>query len=447
MLEGYYASGMAEEAVFEFFVRKLPQGHGYLVAAGLPQVLETLEDAQFTDDELEWARSSGHFGGDFVDYLASFRFTGDVHAMPEGTVFFADEPVLRVTAPLPQAQLLETRIINLLQYQILVATKAARCVNAAPGRLLVDFGLRRAHGAEAGLLAARAAYLGGFAGTATVLAAPRFGIPIYGTMAHSFVEAHDDEIESFENFAKARPDKLVLLIDTYDTEASARKLIGLAKQLEAQDIHIQAVRIDSGDLADHAFRVRRILDEVGLRHVEIFASGGLDEYRLRDILVTGAPIDGFGIGSKLDTSADVPYLDCAYKLMEYAGKPRRKRSESKATWPGRKQVFRRYDAAGVMAGDEIALADEEAPGEPLLDLVMKTGARVEPLPDLDEARRRLRGQIEQLPQDLAALDAEPSYPVAVSAGVRELARQTDRFIEQQAKAAAPEDASQVAREG
>ena len=431
MLEAYHAHGMEEDAVFDFYVRELPPGHGYLVAAGLEQVLAALGAARFSDEELAWASGSGRFGADFVEYLSAFRFTGSVHAMREGTVFFPDEPVLRVTAPIPQAQLLETRIINLLQYQILVATKATRCALAAPDKQLVDFGLRRAHGAEAGLMAARASWLGGFAGSSTVLAAARFAIPISGTMAHSFIEAHDDEVLAFEHFARARPDDLTLLIDTYDTEASARRLIGLAERLAVDGIRIRAVRIDSGDLAEHARRVRRILDDGGLQDVHIFASGGLDEHSVAALLAAGAPIDGFGIGSRLDTSADVPYLDCAYKLAEYAGAPRRKHSEHKATWPGRKQVVRRYDAAGRMAQDRVQRDDEPADGEPLLELVMAHGEPVPPQRTLADARAHCAEQLGRLPPALLALDAAPDYPVEVSDRVRALAREADVLIEQQ----------------
>jgi nicotinate phosphoribosyltransferase len=428
MLAGYFEKRMEQPAVFEFFVRKLPRGYGYLVAAGLEQVLDYLEDACFTQEELDWLDGCGRFRHEFVDYLRAFRFTGEVHAMPEGTVFFPDEPVLRVTAPLPQAQLVETRIINLLQYQILVSTKASRCVNVAPGKLLVDFGLRRAHGAEAGLLAARACYLAGFSGTATTLAAPRFGVPVFGTMAHSFVEAHDTEMESFETFARAQPDNVVLLIDTYDTEAAAQKLVKLAPRLRASGIPIKSVRLDSGDLADHAFKVRRILDEGGLQDVRIFASGSLDENEVDRMLRAGAPIDGFGIGSKLDTSANAPCLDCAYKLMEYAGRARRKHSEGKANWPGRKQLLRRYDSSGRMAGDLIAVVGEAAPGEPVLRQAMAGGRRIAPQPSLEQARQHLRAQLDALPAALKALDAEATYPVSVSDGLRALAAEVDRWI-------------------
>jgi len=431
MLDAYHADGMEEEAVFDFFVRELPPGHGYLVAAGLAQVLEMLRDARFSDEELRWLAGDGGFRAGFVDWLRGFRFTGTLHAMPEGTLFFPDEPVLRVTAPLPQAQLVETRIINLLQYQILVATKAARCATAAPDSELVDFGLRRAHGAEAGLLAARASWLGGFSGTSAVLAAPRYGVPVYGTMAHSFIEAYDDESVAFERFARARPRDLVLLIDTYDTEGAAHKLVSLAERLAADGIRIQAVRLDSGDLAEHARHVRRILDEGGLADVRIFASGGLDEYAVASLLADGAPIDGFGIGSRLDTSADVPYLDCAYKLCEYAGTPRRKHSEHKATWPGRKQVVRRYRGNGVMGGDRIQRDDEPVDGEPLLKRVMAHGEIEQPVPTLRESREYLRRQLGRLPEELRALDAAADYPVEVSDRVRALAREADVRIDEQ----------------
>jgi nicotinate phosphoribosyltransferase len=425
MLQAYYRHGMTETAVFEFFVRKLPRSRAYLMAAGLELVLDYLEALHFCPEELEWLAAQRQFTPDFIDYLAGLRFEGDVWAMPEGTVFFAHEPILRVVAPLPQAQLVETRLINLLQFSTLIASKASRCVLVAPDRLLVDFGFRRAHGAEAGMLAARAAYLAGFAGTATVEAGRCFGIPIYGTMAHSFVQAHDDESQAFWNFAVANAHNVVLLLDTYDTEQAAQKVVQLARRLEARGITIRGVRIDSGDLAEHARQVRRILDQGGLPQVKIFASGGLDEYALRDLVATGAPIDGFGIGSRLDVSNDAPYLDCAYKLQEYASRPRRKRSEGKATWPGRKQVYRRY-RDGKMAGDTVTLHDEAVDGEPLLEAVMRAGQRIRPSPSLQEVRQRAQRNLEQLPEHLRALDAVSDYPVEISPGVRAMAEQCDR---------------------
>ncbi|HVK80622.1 MAG TPA: nicotinate phosphoribosyltransferase, partial [Verrucomicrobiae bacterium] len=364
MLQTYFDHGMNETAVFEWFVRKLPDQRNFLIAAGLEQVLDYLADLRFAPEELQWLANTGRFSEAFIQSLENFRFTGDVHAMPEGTVFFTDEPILRVTAPLREAQLIESRVMNLLHYQTIVASKAARCVSAAPDKLLVDFGLRRAHGAEAGLLSARASYLAGFSGTATVLAGMRFNIPIYGTMAHSFVQAHDDESQAFEHFMLSHPSNAVLLIDTYDTEAAAEKVTQLAAKLRDRGIAIKGVRIDSGDLGAHAWRVREILNRGGLNGVTIFASGNLDEFALRKLLRSGAPIDGFGVGTRMNTSADAPYLDCAYKLVEYAGAARRKRSEGKATSPGRKQVYRRLDEQGQMTSDLLTLEEDRRPDSP-----------------------------------------------------------------------------------
>ncbi|HLB79467.1 MAG TPA: nicotinate phosphoribosyltransferase [Dongiaceae bacterium] len=426
MLQAYIDHGQVDTAVFEMFMRKLPERRGFLVAAGLEQALDYLERLRFAEDELDWLARSGRFNRRFLDYLADFRFTGDVHAMPEGTAFFADEPILRITAPLPQAQLVETRIINLLHFQSLIAAKAARMVLAAPDKLLVDFGLRRAHGAEAGLLAARASYIAGFAGTATTLAEAMFGIPIYGTMAHSFIQAHDDETEAFESFARSRPQNLILLIDTYDTEAGARKVVALAPRLKAAGIEPRGVRLDSGDLIALAGRVRRILDDGGLPEVRIFVSGGIDEDRLAAMAAAGAPIDGVGIGTSLTTSSDAPALDCAYKLQEYAGLARRKRSEGKATWPGRKQVWRRYDAAGRMAGDVIALEGDERAGEPLIRPVMRDGRRIGGRPALAAIRERTKHELSRLPEPLRRLTPGAAYAVEVAPELRALADEVDR---------------------
>ncbi len=426
MLQGYFDQGMDEEATFEFFVRKLPDQRNFLVAAGLEQALNYLENLAFSAEDLQWLADDGRFSRDFVDSLAALHFTGEVHAMPEGTLFFPDEPILRVTAPLRQAQLVESRLINLLHFQTLIASKAARCVLAAPDKLLIDFGLRRAHGAEAGLLAARASYIAGFAGSATVLAAPRFGIPVYGTMAHSFIQAHDDEKIAFEHFARSQHGNVVLLIDTYDTELGAQKVVDLASQLRKDGIEIKAVRLDSGDLAEHARRVRKILDDGGLEQVGIFSSGGLDEYALSDLLNAGAPIDGFGIGTSMDTSADAPYLDCAYKLTEYAHIARRKRSEGKATWPGRKQVYRRYDKQSRMQGDILTLDDDVLTGESLLRPHMKEGKRLTPPEPLLDIRQRATVQLERLPEALRTLATTPAHPVRVSEKLQALARAVDK---------------------
>jgi nicotinate phosphoribosyltransferase len=428
MLQAYLEGGKTETAVFELYMRKLPARRGFLIAAGLEQALDFLEHLRFAPDELEWLAASGRFGKDLIDYLAAFRFSGDVHAMPEGSVFFADEPILRVTAPLPQAQLVETRLINFLQLQSMVAAKAARMILAAPGKLLVDFGLRRAHGGEAGLLAARASYIAGFAGTATVAAGKAFGIPLFGTMAHSFIEVHDDESAAFENFARARRENLTLLIDTYDTEEAARKVVALAPKLKADGITVRAVRIDSGDLVTLSREVRRILDDGGLADVTIFASGGLDEDALAVLVRAGAPIGGYGMGTSLVTSQDVPSLDAAYKLQEYAGLARRKRSAGKATWPGRKQVWRSFDADGRMSGDVLSLEDDRQPGEPLIHPVMTAGRRLAPSPSLAEIRARAARELERLPEPLRRLTPGTSYPVQVADALVRLAAEVDRRL-------------------
>jgi nicotinate phosphoribosyltransferase len=431
MMQAYLDHDQTKTAVFEFFIRRLPARRGFLLAAGLEQALDFLGQLRFTSDDIDWLASTGRFGKPLLDYLSELRFTGDVHAMPEGTAFFADEPILRITAPLPQAQLVETRLINILHFQLLIASKAARMVLVAPGKLMVDFGLRRAHGAEAGLAAARASYVAGFAGTATVLAGKLYGIPIYGTMAHSFIQAQSDELDAFEMFAYSRPENLTLLIDTYDTEAAARKVVALAPRLDAHGIKIGAVRLDSGDLVVLSKSVRRILDAGGLGEVRIFASGGLDEDSAARMLSAGAPIDGFGMGTSLTTSSDVPSLDCVYKLQEYSGLARRKQSVGKETWPGRKQVWRNLDAEGHMCGDVISIEGDRQSGEPLLQLVMQGGRRTAPSPPLAEIRARAARELARLPEPLRRLEPGAPYPVAIGEALEDLARDVDtrlRFV-------------------
>jgi nicotinate phosphoribosyltransferase len=426
MLQAYREYGLTKAAVFELFTRKLPPRRSFLMAAGLEQALNFLETLRFDETALDYLRRSRRFPDKFLDWLAGLRFTGDVDAMPEGTIFFPDEPIIRVTAPLSEAQVVETRLLNVLHFETVVASKAARMVLAAPGKLLVDFGLRRAHGAEAGLLAARASYIAGFAGTATMLAEERFGIPLYGTMAHSFIQAHESEVVAFEHFARARPRGIVLLIDTYDTERGAEHAVALAKRLSNDGIVVRGVRLDSGDLADHARRVRAILDAGGLTEAIIFASGGLDEDQLAAFARDRVPIDGFGIGTSLTTSSDAPALDCAYKLQEYDGIPRRKLSSGKANWPGRKQVWRRFGEHGKMASDLVAPADEQHDGVPLLVPVMRGGKRVAALP-LSEIRGHAAAALGDLPPPLAALETW-RYPVTITDGLRRLADECDRRI-------------------
>ncbi|MEI8296859.1 MAG: nicotinate phosphoribosyltransferase [Pseudomonadota bacterium] len=422
MLAAYRELGMADEAVFELYARRLPERRGFLLVAGLEQALDYLERLSITPAELDWLASLGRFDAAFLDWLGQLRFTGDVYAAPEGTVMFADEPWLRIVAPLPQAQFVESRLINLLHFQTLIASKAARAVHVAGDRPLIDFGMRRAHGAEAACLAARAAAVAGFSGTATVEAGRRYGLPLYGTMAHSFVQAHDSERAAFEGFARCHPDRTTLLIDTYDVEAATREVIALVQR----GANIGAVRIDSGELAASSSRVRQLLDAAGCSTVRILASGNLDEYEIARLVGAGAPIDSFGVGTRLDTSVDAPYLDCAYKLEEYAGRPRRKRSWGKETWPGRKQVYRRFDADGRIVGDTVALETESVEGVPLLQCVMRGGRRLAPAETLVTIAARTRASLGSLPS--MCLDLVRPVPLvpAISRGIRALADAVDR---------------------
>jgi nicotinate phosphoribosyltransferase len=425
MIQAYLDRGEDKEAVFEFFVRRLPERRGFLLAAGLDDALGYLESLQFSPADIDWLKGTKRFRSNLLDYLAAFRFTGDVHAIPEGTACFPNEPLIRITAPLPQAQLVETRLINILHYQTLIASKAARMVLAAPGKILSDFGLRTAHGAEAGLFSARASYIAGFASAANVLAGERYGVPIVGTMAHSFVQVHDDETQAFEDFARARPAGIILLIDTYDTEEGARKVVALAPRLKADGISIRGVRIDSGDLTAMARKVRAILDAGGLKDVIVLVSGGITEDVLQGMMLANAPIDGFGIGVNLAASVDVPALDCAYKLQEYAGKPKRKLSEGKATWPGRKQVWRTYDTEGRMMVDILTIEGDAQPGEALIVPVMRGGKRIGPSPSLVQIRERAARDLARLPRPLAQLQPGAHFTVAVSDALEALVEKMD----------------------
>jgi nicotinate phosphoribosyltransferase len=423
MLQAYFDRRMFAPAVFELFVRKLPPERNFLVAAGLEQAVEYLRGLRLAPHEIDALRATGLFHDESLGRLAELRFTGDVDAMPEGTLVFSHEPLLRVTAPLPEAQLVESRLVNLVHFQTTIASKAARCVLAAPGKTLVDFGMRRAHGGEAALLAARASYLAGFTGTATTLAHPALGIPVFGTMAHSFVQAHDREIDAFEHFLDSHLGSIVLLIDTYDTVAAAHRVVELARR--RPDKTIEAVRIDSGDLGHLARQVRYVLDAAGLQRIGIFASGSLDEQRLEVLVEGGAPIDGFGIGTSLGVAADCPALDCAYKLQEYAGRPRRKRSPGKATWPGAKQVYRQRGPLGALERDIVAPSAEEHRGEPLLKPVLRRGELVAPLPTLGASREHAARELSCLPPPLRSLRPESPYRVDIAPSLEALAARVD----------------------
>ena len=424
MLQAYWRERMEEEAAFSLYFRTLPAGRNYMLACGLGDALRCLEHLRFTAEHLAFLDTLGYFRPDFLAWLAAFRFTGDVFALPEGTAVFAEEPLLEVVAPLPQAQLAETLVMNQVGFQTVLASKCARVVTAAAGRPVVDFGLRRMHGADAGLKAARAFHVAGAAATSNLLAGLVYGVRVAGTMAHSYVQAHEDELAALRAFARLYPET-TLLVDTYGTLEGVRKVAALAAELGAE-FRVRAVRLDSGDLGQLAKESRTILDAAGLQEVEIFASGGLDEWVIADLLAVGAPIDGFGVGTRMGVSADAPYLDLAYKLTAYAGKGRLKTAAGKRILPGRKQIFRR-EADGEAVGDVIARAEEDLPGRPLLVPVMRRGRSLAgDATDPDASRERAGREIGALPARVRGLaPADPPYPVEVSGALREYAREVE----------------------
>ncbi len=410
MLRAYFQENLVGEAVFSLFARRLPPGRNYFLACGLETALRTLEEFGFTRSALDRLAGLGLFPEPFLRRLEELRFTGDVHAIPEGTPVFGNEPLLEVVAPLPEAQVVETLLLNQVHFQTVAASKAVRVVAAARGRTVVDFGLRRMHGAEAGVMAARAFYVAGVDATSNVLAGLTWGIPVSGTMAHSFVQAHESELAAFRAFARSYPEA-VLLIDTYDTLEGARNVVRLAGEL-GSGFQIRGVRLDSGDLGTLSREVRRILDAAGLAEVKVFASGGLDEHEIDRLVSGGAPIDGFGVGTAMGVSADAPALDMAYKLVAYGGRGRIKLSPGKSLLPGRKQVFR-IERDGVAQQDLLGGFDEVAPGRPLLRPMMCRGQRTpEGQKSLEEARANAILEVARLPAPLRGLDAVAlPYPV------------------------------------
>lgn len=418
----FHGRGMVGPATFELYVRELPPRRNFLIACGLEQALDYLEAWRFGDEAVAYLESLGLFADTFLDHLSGLRFAGEVWAVPEGETVFAGEPLLRVTAPQIEAQLVETFLLNCLTFPTAVASKAARVALACgPGRTFVDFSARRDHGADAALKAARAAYVGGATATSNVLAGRAFGIPLNGTMAHSYVLAFADEGEAFRSFARTFPDRTVLLIDTYDTEEGARRAARVAAEMAAEGQGVQGVRIDSGDLASSSRSVRRILDQGGAPDVRIVASGDLDEDAIAGLVRAGAPIDAFGVGTRLGTSADQPSLGSVYKLVEDVHGPKMKLSPGKATLPGRKQVHRVFDDAGVCHHDVIALDGEEvADGRPLLRRVMAGGRRQQPPEPLAALQARCAGGVAALPARLRGLDQADDYDVRSSPGLETL---------------------------
>ncbi|WP_319406366.1 nicotinate phosphoribosyltransferase [uncultured Desulfosarcina sp.] len=420
MAAGYFDRQMDDPATFSLFVRPHPK-RGYFVAAGLQEVVDAVTRFHFSDEEIDWLAQSGRFNRDFLAHLATLRFTGDVMAMAEGEIFFPEEPVLEVTAPLIQAQIIETYLINTMGVASLMATKAARCVHAAAGRPVVDFSLRRTQGSHAGMAVARSSYIAGFSGTSNVLAGKIWGIPISGTMAHSFVTAFESETDAFEAYANLFPDSAVFLIDTYDTLQGARNAALVGNRMRKKGSALLGVRLDSGEMVALSRKVRRILDQAGLPDVKIFASSGFDEYVMERLIAGGARIDAFGVGTRMGVSADVPYLDMVYKMVRLGDRNVRKVSEGKITLAGEKQVFRKIAENGFFNGDVIGLRDDSPDGKiALLAPVMEKGRPVGPMPTLEEIRARFAGNFERLDNRHKRFeDAEP-YPVGISERLMEV---------------------------
>ena len=431
MAQSYWQSRKYEPATFSLFVRSYPPNRGFFVSAGLQDVLEFLQSFAFEQEDIDYLRSTRMFAGDFLDFLKGLRFSGEVWAIPEGRLFFKDEPILEITAPIIEAQIVETFVINQINLQALIATKAARCVHAARGRAVVDFSLRRTHGIDAGMKVARSSYLAGFSGTSNVSAGKRYGIPTVGTMAHSFVTSFELEIDAFRSFVQSFPDNSILLIDTYDTLAGARKAVEIAREMAHKGQRLRGVRIDSGDLASLAKEVRRIFDDAGLADVKIIGSGGLDEYDLAALSEANAPYDSYGVGTRMGVSADAPWFDMAYKLVEYDGRPVLKLSTGKASSPGRKQIYRFADRQGRLLKDVISLRHEELAGaEPLLQKVMERGRMREPYPKLKEIRERLLDEINHLDEQTRAIRNPANYPIELSPRLRGLKQEIEQQVAQ-----------------
>ncbi|GAB6071998.1 nicotinate phosphoribosyltransferase [Venenivibrio stagnispumantis] len=418
MAQIYFDKGINDVAVFEFFVRDT-ENRNYFLNAGLEQVLYYISNIRFEKEEIEYLRTTGKFSDEFLKYLKDFKFTGNLYAMEEGEIFFPYEPVVVVEAPLIQAQILETFIINTMQISILIATKALRCYSVAKDKLLVEFGLRRAHGTDAGMKAARNSFIGGFAGTSNVLAGKEFNIPIFGTMAHSFIMAHNSEKEAFLNFAFKYKENTIFLVDTYDTIQGVKNAVEVAKYLNLKTF--KGIRLDSGDIITLSKEARKILDENGYKDATIFVSGSMNEYKIKEFLDNNAPIDGFGVGTELVVSSDLPYLDCAYKLVEYAKKPKIKLSPQKITLPAKKQVYR-IIKEGIIQKDIITLFDEKLEeANPLLKPFIINGELVEKnYPSLNQIKEKSLNNFKTLPEELKDIYKKYEFLPEISKSLKDI---------------------------
>ncbi len=420
MAQSYFQEGRNATATFSLFTRKYPSNRGYFVSCGLESVLHYLEDFRFTPGAIDRLHNSGIFSDEFLEYLRGLRFSGSVRAMPEGRIFFCNEPVIEVTAPIIEAQLVETFIINQINLQCLVAGKAARCVYAAGGRPVVDFSLRRTQGIDAGMAVARAGYITGIAATSNVLAGLTWGIPLSGTMAHSYISSHDQEIDAFRSFVRSFPERSILLIETYDAISGAQKAVQVAGEMAARGQHLQGVRIDSGDLFKLGYEVRQILDKAGFHDVQIIGSGGLDEFDLDELARQGVPYSAYGVGTKMGVSADAPWTDMAYKLVFYDKRPVIKLSAGKESLPGAKQVFR-FIEDGKMRHDVIALQEEVLEGGlPLLETVMAGGQITAPAVSLKDLRERFMKEFDLLGDQYKDIRNPANYEVGLSPGLKSL---------------------------
>ena len=426
MAASYFDNRKFSEATFSVFVRDTSL-RNYLVAAGLEDVLRELEDFQFSKEELDYLRSTGLFSEAFITYLKELRFTGTIYALPEGTLFFPEEPILEVTAPLVEAQIIETFILNTIGFQTNVASKGARCIYTAKGRPLVDFSLRRTQGQDAGLKVARSTFIVGFSGTSNVLAGKQFGLAVSGTMAHSYISTFNREIEAFAAFAETFPENSVFLIDTFNTLEGARHAAKVALDMQARGYALLGVRLDSGDMVALSQGVREILDAAGLQDVKIYASSGFDEFKIMDFLSQGAKIDAFGVGTKVGVSADVPYLDIVYKLVRFNQRDLRKLSAGKVTLAGEKQIYRRSDEKGMLKEDIIGLRDDVIDdGEPLLVRVMEKGRCIRPHPALQEIQDRFKANFSRLPEAFKSVLNKRHFPVLLSEQLERVQQRTGR---------------------
>lgn len=427
MAQAYFIYKDNARATFDLFAREIPANRAYLVACGLQDALEYIKNLSFGREDVAYLKKQNLFSTAFLRYLENFRFHGDIWAMPEGTVFFPGEPVIRVTAPIIEAQIIESFLLNTINLQAMIASKAARVVFAAGGRGVYDFSLRRTHGQDAGIKAARSSYIAGCSGTSNVLAGKLYNIPVAGTMAHSFVMSFKEEIDSFLAYSTTFPKRTILLVDTYDTKKGIENAITTGRYLKEQGYELQGIRLDSGNIVYLSRLARRMLDKAGFKSVKIFASGNLDEFKIRDLLKKKACVDNFGVGTNMGTSIDAPSLDVIYKLSEVTDQkgrflPTMKLSKSKVTYPGRKQIFRSRDKKGNFVRDILGLENERIKGEPLLVKVVDKGRIVYKAPPLNKIRAYLKSNLLKFPRGLQDLSCKYKYPVVISPGLRKLRR-------------------------